>query len=409
MRILKLSSLVVALAVACGAQAQTFELKRGAADLVPDTLVAAKSMPAGGAQETRAVHFAWALEADAALTQAAPHHAESREFWTQLDASQAKSGWDFTPTTDGALVRISLRQSGKARSLAASDLQLRVDGQVRDAASVIEHLAGDAELKSVGTHFSEGTVVFQLAKGLAGKRIGVALPDSASSALMHVLEPDSPVSMALAADRIQALPGGRIVLDAGFMDGDKKLPAGRMAGLVTAPDGRSFDVDFRVDKSGRATASFQLPEDAIGGMEPWEIHVFGAAKLGRGQQVLRDARTAVMVSLPSARLLGVAGLKRKDGGLNFDLPVEVAADGRFEVRGTLHGTDKSGQLRPMAIAHGADVLKAGAGTLALRFPADVLNAKLGAPYALRDLSLSDQTRLSLNEHRHEALDIPVLP
>ena len=59
--------------------------------------------------------------------------------------------------------------------------------------------------------------------------------------------------------------------------------------------------------------------------------------------------------------------------------------------------------------HGADVLKAGAGTLALRFPADVLNAKLGAPYALRDLSLSDQTRLSLNEHRHEALDIPVLP
>ena len=43
MRILKLSSLVVALAVACGAQAQTFELKRGAADLVPDTLVAANT------------------------------------------------------------------------------------------------------------------------------------------------------------------------------------------------------------------------------------------------------------------------------------------------------------------------------------------------------------------------------
>ena len=175
-------------AAACGAQAQTFELKRGAADLVPDTLVAAKSMPAGGAQETRAVHFAWALEADAALTQAAPHHAESREFWTQLDASQAKSGWDFTPTTDGALVRISLRQSGKARSLAASDLQLRVDGQVRDAASVIEHLAGDAELKSVGTHFSEGTVVFQLAKGLAGS--GGVAGDTAQIAT-RVLDPDN--------------------------------------------------------------------------------------------------------------------------------------------------------------------------------------------------------------------------
>lgn len=409
MRILKLSSLALALAVACGAQAQTFELKRGAADLVPETLVAAKSMSVGGAEETQAVHFAWALEADVALAQAAPHRAESREFWAQIDASQAKSGWTFTPTADGALVRISLQQAGKSRSLGAGDLQLRVDGQVRDVASVIEHLAGDAELKSVGTHFSDGTVVFQLAEGLAGKRIGVALPASASGALMHVLEPNSLVSMELAADRIQAVPGGRIVLDAGFVAAGKAMSVGRMSGLVTAPDGRSFDLDFQVGKSGRATASFTLPENAAGGMEPWEIHVFGAAKQGRGQPVLRDARTAVMVSLPSARLLGAAALVHKDGGLSFDLPVEVAADGRFEVRGTLHGTDKSGQLRPMAIAHGADVLKAGTGTLALRFPADVLNAKLGAPYALRDLTLSDQTRLSVNEHRHEALDIPALP
>lgn len=409
MRILKFSSLAVALAFACGAQAHTFELKRGDADLVPTTLVAAKSAPSGGTHETRPVHFAWALEADAPLVQAEPYRAESREFWTQLDAAQVKSGWSFTPTAEGALVRISLQPGGKARSIGAADLQLRVDGEVREVASVIEHLAGDAELKSVGTHFSEGTLVFQLASGLAGKRVGVALPASAAGALMHVLEPGSPLSMELAADRVQAAPGGRIVLDAGFLDGKKALSVGRMAGLVTAPDGRSFDLEFKVQKSGRATASFQMPEDAAGGLEPWEVHVFGAAKQGRDQQVLRDARTAVMVSLPSARLLGQAELKRSVDGISFQLPVEAAVPGRFELRGTLYGTDKAGQLRPMAIAHGADVLAQGKGMLELRFPSDVMSAALGAPYALRDLSLSDQTRLSLSEHRHEAFDIPAMP
>lgn len=407
MRILKTTPLVAALAFAfaCATQAQTFELQRSAGDLVPQVLSAAKSADVG-TLESQPLHFAWALDAEAKLTPAEPYQAESREFWTQLNANQAKSGWGFSPTADGALVRISLQGASKAGSLTSDDLQLRVDGEQRDAADLIQHQAGDVELKAAGAQFSEGTLVFQLADGLVGRRIEVALPKSRGGALLHVLEPKSSLSMQLAADRVQAAAGSEIRLYAGFLDAGKARAVDRIAGLITAPDGRSFDLEFSIDKSGRASARFELPADAGGGLEPWEIHAFGATAKGR---VLRDARTAVMVGVPSARFGGSIEVEQDKDTLRFVLPVEAAAAGRFELRGTLYGTDAAGQLRPMAIAHAADLLPAGQGHLELRFPAEVRNPKLGAPYALRELSLSDQTRLSLSEQRQEALRLTALP
>lgn len=408
MKILKISLLAAALALAGASRAETLRLQRVEGDLIPSSLVTAKAAPAPMAEESRPVYFSWALDANEALSPPAPFRAESREFWTQLDAAKAKQGWGFVPTAEGALVRISLQGAGKNRSLRASDVQLRVDGAVRDSASVIEHLAEDADLKAVGAQFSDGTLVFQLAPGLVGKRIDVALPKSAAGALMHVLEPASPVVMTLSANAVQAVPGQRITLDAGFLDQAKARSARKVAGLVTAPDGRSFDLEFRIDKAGRAVASFEIPADAGGGLEPWEIHAFGSAQLAK-DTVLRDARTAVMVGLPTARFTGAAEVLQRDGGVVFQMPVETAAAGRYELRGTLYGSDASGVLKPMAIAHGAQVLGAGGGTLELHFTPDVLNPALGAPYALRDLNLSDQSRMSLSEQRREALDIAQLP
>ncbi len=408
MKIMKLSLLAAAITLAGAAHAETLQLKRSAGDLIPSRLIMAKAAPAPVTGETKAVHFAWPLDADDALSASEPFRAESREFWTQLDAAKAKQGWGFVPTADGALVRISLQGASKNRSLRAADVQLRVDGEVRDSASVIEHLAADADLKAVGAQFSDGTLVFQLAPGLAGKRVDVALPKSAAGALMHVLEPNSTVTMTLSANAVQAMPGQRIALDARFLDQSKARSAKKVAGLITAPDGRSFDLEFRLDKAGNAVAHFDIPADAGGGLEPWEVHAFGSTQQAKNT-VLRDARTAVMVSLPTARFTGEAEVLRRDGGVVFQVPVETAAAGRYELRGTLYGSDPSGELKPMAIAHGAQVVSAGSGVLELRFTPDVMNPALSAPYALRDLNLSDQSRMSLSEQRREALDIAILP
>lgn len=407
MRILKITALAAALSMASGAQAQTFQLERSEGDLIPASVSAPKSKLSAEV-ETQALHFAWALDPADELQPAQAYVAESREFWAQLDAGAAKSGFAFTPSAEGTLVRISRTSAAKSTRLGLADVQLRVDGQAVETQAAIRNLAGDAELKSAGAVFSEGTVVFELAPSLVGKRVEVALPKSNESVLMHVLEPNSRFAMKLKADRLHAQAGGRLTLTANFAEGGLPLKAERIAGLVTAPDGRSFDVTFKLDNSGMGTAEFDVPADAEGGMLPWEVHAFGRAGAGKSQ-VLRDARTGFQLGQASARLAGSAHAKRLQDGLAFELPLQAASTGRYELRGTLYGTDAKGELRPLAIAHTADLLQAGAGSLELRFPAELLRSALGAPYALRDLNLSDQSRMSLSEQRQRGFDLPVLP
>jgi hypothetical protein len=407
MRIFKLAALAAAISISGAAVAQTFELQSTEGDVIPSRLTAPKSAPVGNA-EKQALHFAWALQADAELRQQQPFLAESREFWAQLNPSAAKRGFAFIPTAEGTLVRISRSGGARTGALTLADLALRVDGQSVEAAAAVRNLAGDAELKAAGALFSEGTVVFELAPSLVGKRVEVALPKSNESLLMHVLEPNSLYLMALKANRMQAQPGGWIELSAQFSEAGTSLRAERIGGLVTAPDGRSFEINFEIDKAGVGRARFEVPEQSEGGPLPWEVHAFGVVSSGQ-TQVLRDARTGFQLTQPSARLSGSIEAKRLDDGLAFAVPVQAAASGRFELRGTLYGSDAAGTLRPLAIAHTAEMLKSGSGMLELRFPAELLRAELGAPYALKDLNLSDQSRMSLSEQRQLALELPALP
>ena len=408
MNFLKTGTLAAALALGLNLQAAELSLQAAPGDLIPTTLLQPKSAALPGSAESEPVHFAWALDTATELAAPQPYRADSREFWTQLDASQAKRGFAFDVGSEGALVRISPQQGAKAGTLSLDQIELRVDGRMLPTAAAIENLADEAQLKAAGAHFSSGTLVFQLSPGLAGRRLQIALPKASGGALLHVLEPNSPVAMQLSADALGVGPGQPLRLTARFDDAGRTLSAERVAGLVTAPDGRSFPVEFKLDASGIGHAEFTPPADAEGGLEPWEVHAFGRSWLGKAE-VLRDARTGFSVHRPSARLQGQASLKAGADGLRILLPAETAAAGRYELRGTLHGTDASGTLRPLAIAHSAQRVEAGQTLLELRFPADVLGRRLAAPYELRDLSLSDQSRHSLSERRARALVMPTLP
>lgn len=408
MNILKIGTLAAALALGLHAQAGELKLQAAPGDLIPSTLMQPKSAPLPGSGESEPVHFAWALDSAAELSAPQPYRADSREFWTQLDEAQAKRGFSFDVGSEGALVRISPRQGAKAGGLGLDQIEFRVEGRRLAAEAVIENLADEAQLKAAGAHFSSGTVVFQLSPGMAGQRLQVALPKSSGGALLHVLEPHSPVAMQLSADRLGASPGQPLLLTARFDEAGRTLSAERVAGLVTAPDGRSFPIEFKLDGNGVGHAEFTPPADAEGGLEPWEVHAFGRSWLGKAE-VLRDARTGFSVHRASARFEGSARIQAKAEGLHIALPVEAVTAGRYELRGTLHGTDAKGELRPLAIAHSAQVLEAGRGQLELRFPAEVLGRNLGAPYELRDLSLSDQSRQALSEQRARALRLEGLP
>src|SRR5690606_31058586 len=128
----------------------------------------------------------------------------------------------------------------------------------------------------------------------AGSRVELSLPKAAGDYLVHVLEPASDVVLKLSAGRDVVAAGAVLSLRADLQQSGRSGIASRISGLVTAPDGSSFDIDFKSDKSGH-TAELKLPADAMAGNGLWEVHAFATGKAG-SVDVLRDARTAFNVS-----------------------------------------------------------------------------------------------------------------
>ncbi len=89
------------------------------------------------------------------------------------------------------------------------------------------------------------------------------------------------------------------------------------------------------------------------------------------------------------------------------LGVEVAAPGRYDVRGVVYGRDATGQARPLALAQSAAWLDAGRGELALDVDAGLIaKSGLAAPFELRDVRLMDQGRMGLLQRQEVALTLP---
>lgn len=141
----------------------------------------------------------------------------------------------------------------------------------------------------------------------------------------------------------------------------------------------------------------------------WEVHARAAGE-HRALTAVRSVRVPFAVAAPTARLTGVAAVTATGegtGGLRIELPLEVAAAGRYEVRGVLWATAPDGTRKPHVAVHAADWLEPGRGVLAIEVPADQLGTGgLGAPWELRDLRLIDQGRMGLLHRQSEALVIP---
>lgn len=374
------------------------------ADLVPVALSAAP--PPAFALEREPVQFAWRLDPTQAIEAPQPFVQESREFWSNVDAAELQRGFRIDTTAPGAVIRISPALGARPTPLAIEDFELQVGTRTLPASQAFEVAADHAALQAAGTDFPSGTIAFRLRPELGDGTVQLRSARAGGRYLVHVFEPDSAVRMLLASGRDLALNGQRLDISGRLFDGDRPLQAQRLGGLLTSPDGRSFELDFSSNADGELLASVDLPEAASAVPGLWEVHAF-AVHEGHGRTVMRDAKTAVSIVAPTARLGGDYRVERSDG-LRFDFDVDTASEGRYEVRAVLFGTDGSGRLRPMANAHSAAWLDAGGGTIALHFPAEVMGSGLQAPFELRELALSDQGRIARLERRETGprLDAP---
>jgi hypothetical protein len=385
-----LLSCLMTLALAGTAQAASL-LPPGDGDASPSRLVAAP-LPAGEF-ERQPVSFAWALDPMAELSRPAPHLAESREYWIQADAAELQRGLSIDTTAPGAVIRLS-PVDGRA-TVDPSLLRVSKAGRNIAQPQSFQRTANAAQLRAAGMDVPDGSAIVQLAKEHGQGRFQLQLPKARNRYLVHVYEPDSPYVLKAQAARGQLLAGDTLEVAAVMQRGERALPGGELQGQLVSPSGRSYPLTF-----GGGKARLTVPLEA--GSEPglWEVQLF-AGQVQGGASVQRDARTAIEIARPTARLAGGVGFDA--AALRFALPVQVAAEGRYEVRGTLYATGRDGVSRPVSQAQAANWLRPGQRSLALAFDRGHVPTGYGAPFELRFLELKDQTRMGTLETRELAV------
>ncbi len=403
------NKLVLAVALSLAASVQAAEapsavrFQSNDGDLIPTSLVRTKSVALPGThQETAPVRMSWVLAAGTAITAQQPHVGESREYWTTIDAQTLSKGTTLHTTSTGAVVRLSPVGQAKVAMLDPFAVEIRAHGQRYEHGKAFANAANVAELNASGASFSAGTVAFKLKPEVGSGAITLALPNAQQSYLVHVFEPDSNELLTLTTDRLVAMHGSKLRVIARMNAG---AAVDAIAGSMVSPSGYEVELAFKRQRDGSYVADVDHNGVSGAGAGLWEIHTFASSKNGTVQ---RDARTAIASAAPRARLAGAGSSKLdSDGALRVSLNTEVAASGRYELRGTLYGIDvATGKLRPAAMAHAASILGSGAQLLELVYDANTMQkAGVRAPFQVRELTLIDQAAQSIIELRNAGLQL----
>lgn len=365
-------------------------------DLVADRTV---SLPASvDAIERKPVSFSWTLDPFAELARPAPYMAESREYWSQVDASELLRGFALDADAPGAVVRIS--PVAGATPVSSEKLSLQHEGRTIKKSAAFAHAATAEQLQKVGMDLGNGSAVVQLDPRLGKGRFTLQMSEAKGRYLVHVFEPNSELVLQAQANRANLLANGELVVTAQLGRQAGALDTSAMGGLLVSPSGRSFELKFVKAGNGSQRAISRIPQQAADERGLWEVHVFAGA-MENGLRVQRDVRTAVSVAQPTARL--VANPVFDANRLVYSSALEIGSPGRYELRATLFATDPQGQARPVAEAQSAAWFERGNASLSLGFDRANVPTGFGAPYQVRFLELKDQSRMGQLETRELAL------
>jgi len=389
--------LVLSGSMVIGAESVAF-LKPDAADLVPAAVEApAAIMKALPNLSTDAVSYTWAVAPDTRIdTRPAAFVATSREYLLRVSSKALRSGIELPTSAPGALIRLNPAGSaklGKALSINPQNIVLTTPlGEVLENGRGMLSLADTEALKSAGAPFAEGTSAFRLDPALGSGAFTLAVPNAAHNGnagwVIHVLEKNSPISLSARTNRSAYLIGQRLQADF-TLEGADTIAA--VTAELHSPSGlaRSVKIARQKGNAFQIVANLDSAELSEG---LWEIHASVRGEASQGK-VLRDVHTAFAVSTPTATFVGRANVNLDDQ-ISIDLPVEVAAQGRYAVQAVLFGTGEDGALHALATCQSADMLAAGVSNLNLNFDSSlILSSQLHAPFEIRDLQLMDQGRM----------------
>ena len=86
--------------------------------------------------------------------------------------------------------------------------------------------------------------------------------------------------------------------------------------------------------------------------------------------------------------------------------IDVSESGRYEIRGVLYGTNTNSELTALMASSSAQWLEKGNSNMSLTFDKNLIaESSLTAPYEIRFLQLSDQSRMGNLEIKSQAVNI----
>jgi len=380
----------------------------GAAKAVP-TSASAKKMdrPASHAP----VSLSWALETDKPLElQSQPHQTSSKGYWMTVDAADFDSGILLSTTHPGALVRVTPQSDGNnAELLDPKDLVLiSARGETFSGGRGMDMLlSGEEQEHAKKRIFPQGSAVFRMANDLGNGELYLFAENmdygSGKKYVVDVFEKSSDTVLRLTTGSDTYLEGQELRFETAFAKNAGTFSAETLSASLIAPDGRRFPLTV---KPGQTHFAAPLSVQGNGTPGLWEVEVIAEAKID-GILVKRNARSAFALNVPTAVFRGQVSLIDDSTTLTAKLAVDVAVAGRYEVRAVLFGSDKDGQLKPLAVGNSAQWIEPGQGALSLAFDRALINRSgLGQPFVVKDLRLIHQNRMSLIHRQETGFSFP---
>ncbi len=333
------------------------------------------------------VSFSYKLDANENLDFATkPFVEHSKQYWLDSTGTQLASGIELPVTGGTTIIRISPLSNDKSVQLTAAAITILNNGEEKN----IDVFADSEELKATGAMFSDNSIALKVQTQAGKLNLKVATATGDMPFVVHVFEPQSPYVLSLNAKESTFNANQDIQITTTLQQGETKIAA-NLQGYINRPDGTVLgELKF----SQQADGSFQASLPAVGtqGLAQglWQVHVFAKGH-DQNTEIMRDAQTSFAVNLNSAEFtnkLTLANNKLKIG-------VNVGVAGRYEVRGVIMGSNKTGQLQPIAMTMAASWLAEGQQDISLPITAKLMaQSNLNAPYFIKNITLTNQTYLA---------------
>lgn len=375
---------------------------------VEELAPAALAAPVGNAaRET--VHFSWKAAATGAKNE--PHTSESRGYWFRASAAELDKGLDIDTSAPGAVVKLS--PLGASPAFDPNQLEL-IDSRGRVfRGSAGMSLVVDAEsLAGSGTPFPAGVSAFRVSPELGKGRFvlrSTTPSDGQGNYHVHVQESESSVVLRMRAARDIYLYGQELSVETRLQDvsAGSGLQVQQISGYVLSPAGETIPVDFQRGKDGALVVRMPLKQRAVTLPGLWEIHADVRGRQEGGTFVRRNVKTAFGYAVPQARLAGSVTVEMSgDEGIRATLSVDVGSAGRYQLRGTLYGSDAKGMMVPIMVSDSAAWLDPADKEMDLVFDKALLAAAgLSAPFEVHDLYFMDQSRMEVLHRQEHALTL----